>query len=225
MNKIAYISSHSGNFLLVLASFLTSAVSLQAAPPEQLNLEALHAYYKVTADVKEVRIDGYWMFQRAASQPPRRVSIALPEEAFAVNTEDANAVVENGRISKDLDTASRIDSIGFSFKLANSKGTTQFAIKPDYDLDVMVMHVSGTKSKLESEILKPDSYRAERSDYSGVYTAGNIQAGTPVNISITGLPRRTGLWLWAICVAGLILIVTAGFFTMQKNRKVNLSHP
>lgn len=212
-------------FCLFTFHFLSPAVLL-AAEPSALPIDAIGikwVHIFIRADVNEVSFENIWVFERQAENYPWPVCIDLPDEAVAAGFNGPNGtelVADSGTIRKTMAADSLIDSVGFSFALPNQKGMCRTSITPRYQVNLMVVSVSGPAVELASNILKPNEFMASHSRFSSVYTAAGLAADTKVNIKLSALPRRDCGLLEIACVVGLCLIVIIALITMYYNRKI-----
>lgn len=172
------------SFSLCAFSFLLP-VDLFVAEPNALSIKWAHIF--IRADVNEVHFENILVFERETANHPWEVSIDLPDGAIVLGFDEPNEteLLAGGRIiCKAMAADSLIDSVGFSFALPNRDGTCQTLIKPDYQVDIMVVYVSGPGTQLVSNALKSDEYGQSHSEFSSVYTASNLTAGTKIEINL-----------------------------------------
>ncbi len=204
--------------MLFCCGFLLSSTVLAVEPnaPAQDVVKMLHIF--IRADVNEVRFENIWVFERQSAKHPWNVSIDLPDSAKNITLDEPNKTTftEDTKIIQARMTAdSIIDSIGFSYTLANRDGKCRTFIKPDYKVDSMVVSAAGRATKLVSEVLKPNKFLASHSDaFSHIYTAHDLAAGTKVEIKLTDLPRRNSQLSGIVCILGLEVIIIAALLTL-----------
>ncbi len=205
-------------FSLLVFSFLAPVI-LFADQPDTPVVKWLSVY--IRADVNEVRFENIWVFQRHKADRSWDVVISLPDDAVVLRLDEPNEteLPATGRtIRKDMTADSLIDSIGFSLALPNQAGTCQTQIVPDYNVASIVVFVSGSAVRLVSNVLKYDEFRTSRSNFSSVYTADNVAAGTKVGIELKHLPCKARELSAIVCITGLALIVIIALFTIYYNR-------
>ena len=174
--------------LVLFLVLISSAVSFaaQEAKDETVKIKMLHIFIK--ADVNEVRFENLWVYRRDNAGSDWEVDFEIPETASLEGQKDANSEQNRQIVSKELKADSVIDSVSFTYFIANDRGRCRVCFKANHDIDSMVVYVSGPGTTLKSDLLKFNSYRTLRSRYSGIYTAENIQAGRLVNIELSSLP-------------------------------------
>jgi len=211
------MKSKSGILFFVGFCFLGSVV-LAAEEPNAPSIKWLQVF--IRADVNEVRFENIWVFERKTADGQWDVSIDLPEGAAGLVLDETNQTLMTGTQSIRMDMAaeSLIDSVGFSFSLPNRTGTCRTFMTAGYHVNSMAVSVSGAGTKLVSNVLKPNEYMQSRSRLSGVYTAGDLPAGTRIEITLSRLPRRGNGLAEAICVAGLGLIIITAFLTLLQQK-------
>ena len=207
-------------FLCVLLPAGLFAAEPNVVPTGDVGIRMLHIF--IRADVNEVHFENIWAFERQRPNGPWKVSVDLPGGA-AVSGFDEPGETElqaGGRtVGRKMDVDSLIDSVGFSFVLPNQDGVCRTQIAPGYPVNSMVVYVSGSAVKLAGNVLKLDEYRVSHSKFSGVYTAGNLEAGARVEINLSRLPSGDCRLLENICVVGLGLIVLIALLIVYWNQK------
>jgi len=196
-------------FLILISS--AASFAAQEAKDETVKIKMLHVFIK--ADVNEVRFENLWVYRRDKAGTGWQVDIEIPETAV-LETQDANSEQNRQIVSKELKADSVIDSVSFTYFIANDRGRCRVCFKANHEIDSMVVYVSGPGTTLKSDLLKFNSYRTLRSRYSGIYTAENIQAGRLVNIELSSLPAGEDMLIEYIAVFSLALIVLIALITL-----------
>jgi len=205
--------------IILSFSFLAST-ALFAAEPNAPAVKWVHIF--IRADVDEVRFENIWVFERQTVGCPWDVTIDLPEGAVLLHFDEPNEtelLAGSGTIRKEMAADSLIDSVGFSFALPNQDGLCRTYIAAAYRIESMMVYVSGSATKIESRVLKYNKFMALRSVFSSVYTAGNLAAGTKLEINLSDLPYKDCGLLEIVCVVGLGLVIVIALLTLYRNRK------
>ena len=198
-------------FFLVLISSAASFAS-QETQDQAIKIKMLHIFIK--ADVNEVRFENLWACRRDKAGTDWKVNINIPESAIMEEQKDANSEQTSQIVSKDLKADSLIDSVNFTYFIANDNGRCRAIFKADYAIDSMVVYVSGPETTLKSDLLKLSSFRTLRSRYSGVYTANYIGAGRSVDVELSSLPAAEDMLVEYAAVMTLVLIVLTALLTL-----------
>ena len=210
-------------FYFFFGFYFLSPMVLLAEQPNEPNIEMLHVF--VRANVNEVYFRNIWVFKRQDANLPWDVSIDLPYMAIILNLDEPNEMefaTSPATIRKRMAAESLIDSVGFSFALPNQDGTCRTQISPKYRVHSMMVSVSGPDTQLISDILKPYKYRQSHLTLPKVYRAGDLAAGTEVEINLQYLPCKDSNALEIVCIVGLGLIIIISLFTMYYKRKIKV---
>ena|GEM_PF-3628288 len=223
--KLSTFASFAAAAAILLNAFASSPPSSAAEPnrpPDQIAVRMLHVF--IQADVNDVRFENIWVFAREEARGPWQVDIDLKPNAELLHLDDPNETVflpSPPSIRKTMAADSLIDSVGFSYLLPNTSGVCITEITPPCPVDSMVVSVSAPSTRLRSNLLKPDAFRRERSGFSAVYAAANIPPGTPVSISLAGLPKIPSSLPRTLCALALALIFAGAAVTMYCGRRAS----
>ena len=204
---------------------LSATTVLSAQEPNESAVPAirmLHVF--IQADTEIVRFDNIWVFGRETTDGPWRVQIDLPKGAELLRLDDPNRAVvseADGVIDVNMTGDSLVDSVGFSYLLANEGGRCRADIIPRYQVDSAVVSVSGTGTGFSSSVLSASTFRRERSRFSSVYAASGLSAGAPIDLELTALPSKDTFsrFLRIASVVGLGLILAVAGLTMYRYPK------
>jgi len=199
--------------IILLLILICSAASFAADQPqnEAIKIKMLHIFIK--ADANEVRFENLWVYRRDNAGSDWAVNIEIPELAV-LETQDANTQQISRTVTKQLNGESMIDSVSFTYFVANNRGKCPISFKADYDVASMIVYVSGPATAIKSDLLKFNSYQTLRSHYSAIYTAENIKAGQSVNIKLSALPTSGNMIVEYTSVFSLVLIVLTALLTL-----------
>lgn len=198
--------------LILILVCSASSFALQEMTDDVVKIKMLHVFIK--ADVNDVRFENLWVYRRDNADRSWGVNIEIPENAYLQGEEDIHNEQNSRIVSKDFTPDSQIGSVSFTYFINNIKGKCRVSFKPDYEIESMVVYVSGPQTIVRSDSLKFDGYRTLRSRYSGVYTAENINAGQTVNIELSALPADENMLIQYISVFSLALIVLTALLTL-----------
>ena len=178
-------------------------------------VKMLHLF--IQADVNEVRFENIWVFERQPAKQPWKVIINLPDgaENITLDEPDKTTFTKDTRvIQAEMAADSPVDSIGFSYTLTNYDGKCLTFIKPDYEVNSIVVSTAGRATRLVSEVLKPNTFPASHPNaFSSFYSARDLAAGTKIEINLAGLPRRNSRLSEIVCILGLEVIVVVALLT------------
>jgi len=196
--------------------FLSPAAAAKPGATTQTVVKMLHIF--IEADVNEVRFENIWVFERQSAKQPWDVSVNLPDSAENIILDEPNkaAFTKDTKIIQASMAANlAVDSIGFSYTLANRDGTCLTFIRPDYKVNSVIVSAAGRTTRLASEILKPNKFLASHSTaFSGIYAANDLAAGTKIEIKLSGLPRKGSRVSEIFCILGLEAIIIAALLTI-----------
>ncbi|HPS54118.1 MAG TPA: hypothetical protein PLP05_00835 [Sedimentisphaerales bacterium] len=197
--------------LIILFLILVSSAS-SFASDNAVKIKMLHVFIK--ADANEVRFENLWVYRRDKAGSDWKVDIEIPETAYLQDSKNDNSEQNNHIVSKSLNADSLIDSVNFTYYIANDNGRCLVSFKADYDIDSMTVYVSGPETALKCDLLKFNPYLTMRSRYSGVYTAENIRARQLLDIELSALPADEDMLIEYISVFSLALIVLTALLTL-----------
>jgi len=213
-------------FYLSLLTFHFSSSAIFAAEPnvvsaDTIRIKMLHIF--IQADVNDVRFDNIWVFENRQRGESWDVSIDLPDRAVLLSLDEPNEtefLADSLSLRKRIAADSIIDSVGFSFVLPNQDGLCRTSVKPGYQVNSVVVSVSGPASQFTSNVLKLTiaDFMASRDRLPRIYTAGNLAAEERIEINLSRLPHRDCKLPEVLCAAGLALIVIAALFTIYYNK-------
>jgi len=204
--------------MLFCGVFLLSSTAAAVEPntPAQDTVKMLHLF--IQADVNEIRFENIWVFERQSAKRPWQVSINLPDVAENIILDEPNRATftEDTKIIRaNLAADLAVDSVGFSYTLANRGGECRTFIKPDYKVNSVIVSAAGRATGLASEILKPNKFLASHSNaFSRIYSAYDLAVGTKIEINLTGLPCRSSQVFEIVCILGLEAIIIAALLTL-----------
>ena len=109
-------------FLILFLILTSSAASFasQEAQDQAIKIKMLHIFIK--ADVNEVRFENLWAYRRDKADSNWQVDIQIPESATLEQQKDPNNEQISQIVSKDLKADSLIDSVSFTYYIANNNG-------------------------------------------------------------------------------------------------------
>lgn len=208
-------------FTFHLSFAASSTAEPNMSPKDSIRIKMLHIF--IRADVNDVRFDNIWVFENQQRNGPWQVIINLPDKAVFLGFEDPNQVEfrqDSGTIRKKISAGSSISRVDFSFVLPNQDRTCRTQMKPGYNINSMVVSVSGPATQFASDILKFNSLMASQSKLPRIYTAGDLAADTKIDINLSRLPRRDSNLTKLFCLVGLALMVIIALFTIYHNRTI-----
>ncbi len=175
----------------------------------------------VRADVNEVRFRNVWFFERKQTGGKREIKIELPKKPVKLVLEDPDNTYYNSitnTLSAEISSGSLVDSVAYTFSLANEAGTCETELPTNYPVELIRVYVSGPATRISSNTLVRDEYVESRSNFSHVYKAVNVGPDARVAISLSGLPRIESRVWQIVCTAGLVLIIAGALFTIYHGR-------
>ena len=200
--------------IIFIVIFLFTSGVFGEGESDGIEVKILHIF--IRADVNEVRFENLWVFQRDKEQAGWKVEIKIDKDA---KIKDWSGPRDGNVLKASLEDGSRIDSVGFTYFKRNQQGSCEVCVSSNYTIKSMVIYLSGTQSRIESDRLVYNDYMSARSRYSHVYTMSGIHRGERSRFNIEGLPVRGSYIIEIITICSLVLIVIIGLITLYYSRK------